>query len=415
MASAERQHSLRPMTGRDPDEPYRTATPLELLFDLTFVAAFAQAADHAAHLMAEGHFGSAVVAFVFVTFAVCWAWVNFSWFASAFDTDDWFCRVMTMVQMVGVLVLALGVPQVFESVDHGEPLDNGVVVAGYVVMRVALVAQLVRAARQDPEHRRFALTYAAAIAVAQVGWTAVLFLRLTIVELLPFLVVLYAVELGAPVIAARRGRFPPWHAHHIAERYGLFVIITLGEVILGTIAAVAAVVGRVGWSVEAVLVVVAGTGLAFGIWWTYFVVPTGEILARHRRRAWVWGYGGIVVFTAVAALGAGLHVAAFVAGGEASIGVVQAVLVIAVPVLVTLLAYFSIYAYLVGAVDPFHVLLVGGGVASLVGAVALAALGAGLGVCLVLVMLAPAVVVVGYETVGHRHMSEVLARVLDGP
>ncbi len=400
------------MTGRDPDEPHRAATPLELLFDLTLVAAFAQAGDQAAHLVAEGHFASAATAFGFVVFAVCWAWVNFSWFSSAYDTDDWFFRVMTMVQMVGVLVIALGAAPVFGSIDRGEPLDNGVLVAGYIVMRVAMLAQWLRAAAQDARHRRFALVFAASIAVAQVGWTGVLFLDLPLGRLLPVLVVLYAIELGGPALAARAGQFPPWHADHIAERYGLLVMITLGEVVLGTIAAVAAVIDRGGWTVEAVLVVVAGTGLTFGVWWTYFVVPTGQILGRHRNRGWVWGYGGIVVFAAVAAMGAGLHVAAYVAGGEASIGLVQAVLAVAVPVLVTVVAYFAIYSYLVGEIDPWHGLLVAGAVVALGVAVLLAAAGAGFGLCLLVVMLAPAVIVVGYETVGHRHMEDVMARVL---
>ena len=70
------------------------------------------------------------------SFAVIWAWVNYSWFASAYDTDDWLFRLATMVQMVGVIVLSLGLPQMFESIDHGDTLDNGVMVAGYVIMRV---------------------------------------------------------------------------------------------------------------------------------------------------------------------------------------------------------------------------------------------------------------------------------------
>ena len=140
-----------------------------MLFDVTFVAAFAQASDQAAHFIAEAHFTSAATGFVFVTFAVCWAWVNFSWFASAFDTDDWFFRLMTMVQMVGVLILALGTPPVFESINAGEPLDIGVLVAGYVVMRVAMLAQWLRVARQDPGSRRTALVFATTIAVAQIG------------------------------------------------------------------------------------------------------------------------------------------------------------------------------------------------------------------------------------------------------
>jgi len=43
--------------------------------------------------------------------------------------------------MVGVLILALGIADMFASVDEGATVDNAVMVAGYVVMRVAMVAQ----------------------------------------------------------------------------------------------------------------------------------------------------------------------------------------------------------------------------------------------------------------------------------
>ena len=410
--TARRSAWVAPDDRRDPDEPNRVASPLELLFDLSFVAAFNRAADEAAHFLAEAHVGTAIVGFVFVSSTVCWAWVNFSWFASAFDTDDWFFRLTTMVQMVGVLILALGTPPVFESIDAGEPLDIGVMVTGYIVMRTAMLLQWLRVARQDPPCRRAALTFAATIAIAQVGWTALAVLHLPLGAIIPVLVVLYAIELGGPIIAALLYGLPPWHAHHIAERYGLFLIITIGEVVLGTIAAVSAVVVRAGWNVEAVMVVVAGIGLAFGLWWSLFLVPFGDLLRRHRRRAWVWAYGGVVVFSATAAMGAGLHAAAFVAGGEAAIGVTGAVVSVAVSVLVAMVAAFAIYAFLVQAIDWFHLMLVAGSGAVLVLAVAVAAAGAGLGPSLLLVMLAPVVTVVGYETVGHRRMAQMLRRVL---
>src|SRR3712207_3424897 len=92
--------------------------------------------------------------------SISWAWINFTWFASAYDTDDWVFRLATMVQMFGVLVLALGLPEMFASVDEGDVVDNRVMVAGYVVMRVALVFQWLRAARQDPARRRACFTYA---------------------------------------------------------------------------------------------------------------------------------------------------------------------------------------------------------------------------------------------------------------
>ena len=124
----------------------------------------------------------------------------------------------------------------------------------------------------------------------------------------------------------------------------------------------------------------------------------------------MWAYGGILVFSSTAALGAGLHAAAYVAGGEATIGIPGVVVAVAVPVLVSISAYFAIFAYLVHAFDPLHLLLVVGSVSTLVVAVGVAAAGAGLGASLLLVMLAPAVIVVGYETIGHRHMAEVVQR-----
>ncbi len=105
-------------------------------------------------------------------FAIVWAWINYSWFASAYDTDDWLYRVLTMVQMVGVLVLALGLPIMFQSLDEGGRVANDVMVAGYVVMRIALVLQWLRAAKEHPAGRRVALRFAAVLVASQVGWSA---------------------------------------------------------------------------------------------------------------------------------------------------------------------------------------------------------------------------------------------------
>jgi low temperature requirement protein LtrA len=133
-------HRTQRMSGRDPHEGHRSATPLELLFDLTFVVAFSIAGNEFAHLVAEGHYGSALAGFALAMFGVCWAWINFSWFASAYDIDDWFYRILTMVQMVGVAVFSLGIPDMFKSVDAGGLFDGKVIVGGYVIMRLAMVA-----------------------------------------------------------------------------------------------------------------------------------------------------------------------------------------------------------------------------------------------------------------------------------
>src|SRR5215475_9286180 len=130
------------------------------------------AAAQLAHALAEGRYAAGLLGFGFASFAICWAWINFSWFSSAYDTDDWIFRVATMVQMIGVLVLAIGLPRMFASIERGERLDNSVMVLGYVIMRVALAFQWLRAAKQDRARRRACLTYAITVSIAQVGWVA---------------------------------------------------------------------------------------------------------------------------------------------------------------------------------------------------------------------------------------------------
>lgn len=80
--------NLRRMTARRTDEAYRSSTPLELFFDLCFVAAVAQAASHLHHDLSGGHLGHAMGNYLWVFFAIWWAWANFTWFASAYDNDD---------------------------------------------------------------------------------------------------------------------------------------------------------------------------------------------------------------------------------------------------------------------------------------------------------------------------------------
>lgn len=406
-------HRTRRMTGRDPHEPSRTATPLELLFDLAFVVGFGVAGEQGAHLIAEGHVADGVVGFAFSMFAICWAWINFSWFASAFDTDDWVYRVTTMVQMIGVVVLALGLPEMFGSLAEGERVHNEVMVAGYIVMRLALLVQWLRAARQAPAYRATCMAYVRTLVVTQVGWVILAVAPVSVPFFLVAGALLGVAEMVGPWLAERRrgdaAQSTPWHAHHIAERYGLLAIITLGEGVIGTVATLSAVVEESGWTLDAALVALAGTGLTFGLWWTYYLTPDAEMLHRHRERSFAWGYGNIVVFAALAGVGAGLHVAAYYLEEHSHIGAVGTVLAVAVPVLVFVLADYTQFAILTRSFDRLHLLIIVGTVVVLVAAVAAAAAGLPMSWALLLVMLAPVVSVVGYELRGHRHVAHLLA------
>lgn len=400
-------HRTRRMDGRDPEESHRAATPLELLFDLVFVVAFGTAANELAHGLTEDHVAAGILGFAFATFGIAWAWINFTWFASAYDTDDWAFRLLTMVQMAGVLVFALGLHDMFASIDGGETLDNDVMVWGYVVMRVAMVGQWLRAYAQDPGRREVHRVYIGSVLLAQVLWCVLAVVDLSVATTFVAMCVPLAIEMSGPAIAERRGEGSPWHAHHVAERYGLLTIITLGEGLIGTMASLTAI-GELNRDV--LVLAFAGTAMTFGMWWSYFAIPHGEILHLARRRSFGWGYGHMVLFGAIAAVGAGIHVGAYYIDHHTELGLVGTVLSVAIPLALFVVVLYSLYAVFSRSLDPFHLILVACSATLLVGPVLLAVAGVDLLWCLAVLALVPWVTVVGYETYGHRHNAEVIER-----
>lgn len=324
----------RPMTARDPEQEHRAATPLELLFDLCFVVAVSQAAAQLHHALGEGHAGSGLIGYAMVFFAIWWAWMNFTWFASAYDTDDAPYRLLTLLQMAGVLVLAAGVEAAFTQYDFA------LITYGYVLMRVAMIAQWLRAAKEHPEGRSTSLRYAGGIAVVQVGWL----LRLLLPHPWDYagFAVLVLAEIAVPAWAELRGRGTSWHPDHIAERYGLFTIIVLGEVILGSLNAVQSGFSEHGLSADLVLVAVGGLVLVFALWWIYFAGQNTRLPST--KIALTWGYAHYLVFAAVAALGAGLEVAVAVAEHHAHISERAGAFAVAAPVALYLLVMGLLHA-----------------------------------------------------------------------
>ena len=320
-----------PMTGRDPTEAHRASTPLELLFDLCFVVAVAQAAGALHDDLADGSILHGLVAFLVVFFAIWWPWMNFTWFASAYDTDDVQYRLLTFVQIAGVLVVAAGVPSAFEDSDFR------IMVLGYVIMRIGLVPQWLRAAREDPPGRPVALRFAIAITLIQIGWILRLALGNSDIGYVAFLV-LGGLDLAVPAWAERGGRGTPWHPGHIIERYGLFTIIVLGECVLATSTAVQAAFQAGGALGPLLTVAVGGLLLVFGLWWAYF--KHRPDVGHHRTLGAMigWGYGHYVVFASVAALGAGLQVAAESIHQPIDLDPTAIALTVGVPVVVFLVA-----------------------------------------------------------------------------
>ncbi|MFI1706728.1 low temperature requirement protein A [Streptomyces griseoruber] len=336
-SSTARDHArpLRKLTARGRGEAHRVASPLELFFDLCFVVAVAQAGVQLVHAVAESHAGEGILNYAMVFFAIWWAWMNFTWFASAYDNDDVLYRVVTLVQIAGVLVLAAGVSRAFE--DH----DFVVVWLGYVIMRFALSWQWLRVAwsAEGPE-RTMALRYAGGVLLCQVGWVGLLVLPEGARAWL--FLVMAVLEMCVPVYA-EKDHPTTWHPHHIAERFGLFTIIVLGETIAAATVAVKSAVDESDALGELLPIAVGGLLIVFAAWWIYFVVPIHGHL-RSNQQSFVWGYGHYFVFASAAAIGAGLEVAVEQAVGKAHLSTPAASAAVTLPTALYLLTVWVLHA-----------------------------------------------------------------------
>jgi len=407
--ATELAHRRRSLAGRSPAEQHRSATPLELLYDLVFIVAFGQAADELAHHVAAGRPVVGLVGFGLGVVLISWAWGSYTWFASAYDEDDWICRLTTMVQMVGVIIVALGLPEMFASLAGGENGGYGIVVGGYVVMRVPMAVQWLRAARNDPVRRPALMTYFWTITSAQAGWTFLAAIAPPLPAATAVGVALLAIETVGPVIAQRGKGGTPWNADHVAERYGLLVIVALGEVVFGTVAAVSATVhGPTGWSVDAAVTATAGIGLALAIWWMYFTVPSALVLRVHRERVFFWSYGHHVIVGAIVAVGAGLHVAALRLEHDSQMGAVPTVLTVAIPLVIFVWMLYAQWRALVRVGNRRHLGLIIGTAAVTVLAVVLVAAGVPIAVGLAVIAVAAMIPIVWFEFAGHRDLAAAL-------
>jgi low temperature requirement protein LtrA len=309
---------------RDRDEVNRSATPLELLFDLCFVVAVAQAADHLHTALVQGRIADAVVGYGPVFFAIWWAWMNFTWFASAYDTDDVPYRLLTLLQIGGVLLLAAGVPEGFDRQDYT------VATVGYVLMRVAMVTQWLRVAHDHPAGRTTALRYAAAIPGRPAGMDRAAGHALVLENAR----LRVAGRLRAGGAGLGRALRP---AHRLATRAHRRTLRPVHPHRAWRVRAGGNhhPAGRrrqqrpVGVSLA--MVAVGGLVLLFALWWSYFDRPAAQGLRTSPRSAFAWGYWHLLVFASLAAVGAGLQVVAETIDQHGHLSDQAAALTLAVP------------------------------------------------------------------------------------
>lgn len=212
---------INPIIARSKDELHRAATPLELLYDLVYVVAIALLAAELHHALTEWHHvPHAILMYLWIFWCVWWPWNTYTFFASGYDTDDTQFRIASFVQMLGVIVVAIGIKPAFQD-------ENFLyIMLGYVVMRIPYIIMWLKVARDDIDSRPVALRYAMGVFAVQCGWT----LTVLFYQSWPVWILLLVCELLVPWFAERstaKGENTKYHVDHIEERMGLLTLIAL--------------------------------------------------------------------------------------------------------------------------------------------------------------------------------------------
>jgi low temperature requirement protein LtrA len=230
-------------------------TPLELFFDLVFVFAFTQVTG----LMSDNPTWEGVGQGMLVLAAIWWAWGGYAWLTDTLASDDGIARLGLLSAMAAMLIAALAVPQAFGD-------DAVIFGCAYFAVRVIHIAVYTYGA-PDVDARGAIVNLAPGLLVAgfldggaQAG----------------FWVVALLLDYGTPYVRDVEGfRVSP---SHFAERFGLIVIIALGE----SIVAVGAGLGTDALTAGVIVAALGGIAIAGAQWWAYFDVVA--IVAERKLR-----------------------------------------------------------------------------------------------------------------------------------
>ena len=301
---------------REFDVGERRATWLELFFDLCFVAAVAALSTRLQVQMEEHNTMGGLLSFVGLFVAVWWAWMAFTWFATAWDNDDVAFRLCMFGAMLLVIVVAAAIPGV-GGIGGGNTGKEVVFASAYAGMQFVLALMFLRVLTHAGDARRFVLRYLTGNLVG--GLIFVASIAMDPPARYWWWAAGVAVLMTTPVAAARAYGGQPFDSRHIPERYGLFTIIVLGE----SVVAVAGGLGDVRLNVPATSTAVVGFGIAAAVWWSYFETLSSSALDRSRRLAsFLWGYGHLFVYGGIAmmAIGVELAIASAARGGTFTVG-----------------------------------------------------------------------------------------------
>ena len=288
--------AIAPPRLRTIEESERTATWLELFYDLVFVAAVAMMGTRLVHEVSW----AAVASYLAYFALVWWLWASHTFYADRYDTDDLIYRLLAGAQMVAVAVIAV-------SLSIGEAGSTQVFALGYTAARLVLLLLYARAYRHVSGTRALVRGYLIGFGSASAIWLISIFAP----EPARFWLwgLAFAVDLATPYAVRKIQAAAPLDVSHLPERFGLFTILVLGE----SIVAVTVGLSHVAWQTSTTIVGILGLGAATCLWWINFEHLDGSVIRRRGEgknwRPTVWIYSHLPLAAALAMFGVSIELA----------------------------------------------------------------------------------------------------------
>lgn len=228
---------------------------LELFYDLVYVATLIQIGNFLSDNVSIVGFGQ----FVVLMIVIWWAWTGETFYQNRYVSDDLLHRGIVFLQIFAIASFGLSVSQAFG------PLYIQFTIA-YVLIRLGLIVMYLRAMQVHPESRSLSQGYAVGFSLGVLVWIGSLLLPSDL-HWAGWLVGI-VIELGVPLVPhMRRLQVQhPFDPHHIAERFGIFTLIVLGEAfvkILDDAQGATITLAVLGFSTVGLLV-------TYALWWLYY-------------------------------------------------------------------------------------------------------------------------------------------------
>ncbi|MEM7033985.1 MAG: low temperature requirement protein A, partial [Chloroflexota bacterium] len=267
----------------------RTIGWLELFYDLVYVATLIQIGNFLSDNLTLPGFGQ----FLVMIFVIWWAWSAEMLYQNRYVVDDIWHRLLVFIQISGVATIGLSVSEAFGHLYVQFTL-------GYVLVRFVLILMYVRSYIAHSESKSFSVQYMIGFAGGIVIWLGSLLLPAEY-HWVGWLVAI-AFEIIFFTNSKMIQQFIKWgaDAHHMVERFGIFIIIVLGEAFVKVLDdAQGTALG-----IEQVLFGVAGLGILCALWWLYFSDTAGKLYdISSTLKPLSWSYGHLFLVASLVSFG----------------------------------------------------------------------------------------------------------------